>query len=316
MPEQLAHVLRPPVDDIRQLIGNTPLLRITHFPLPEGVNIYAKLEYLNPGGSVKDRTCLTMLAEAERQGRLHPGTTIIEPTAGNTGIGLALAAINKGYRMIYTVPEKFSAEKQQLMRALGAEIVHTRTADGMDGAIRAAEELHRQIPGSIVLNQFTNPANPLAHYQTTGPEIYEQLEGKVDVFVAGVGTGGTFTGAARYLKEQNPRLWAVAVEPEGSVLKGGAPGSHRTEGIGVEFIPETLDMKLVDEIATIPDDEAFEMVKELSAREGTLVGSSSAAAFRAALRVARRSRPGVNIAVIFPDGSERYLSKKIYEGGI
>lgn len=313
---QLTGALRPPVDDIRQLIGNTPLLRIAHFPLPDGVNIYAKLEYLNPGGSVKDRTCLTMLAEAERQGRLRPGTTIIEPTAGNTGIGLALAAINKGYRVIYTVPEKFSAEKQALMRALGAEIVHTKTADGMEGAIRAARELSRQIPGSVVLNQFSNPANPLAHYQTTGPEIYAQLEGKVDVFVAGVGTGGTFTGAARYLKEKNPGLWAVAVEPEGSVLRGGTPGSHRTEGIGVEFIPETLDMSLVDEVATIPDDDAFEMVKELSAREGTLVGSSSAAAFCAALQVARRSRPDTNIAVIFPDGSERYLSKKIYDGGI
>jgi len=304
------------VDSIHDLIGETPLLKITHFDLPQGVNIYAKLEYFNPGGSVKDRTCWEILAEAERNGQVRPGSTIIEPTAGNTGIGLALAAINKGYRVIFTVPEKFSREKQELMMALGAEIVHTRTEDGMAGAIARAEELSREIPGAFVPNQFYNQANPLAHYKTTGPEIYRQLKGRVDIFIAGVGTGGTYTGTARYLKEQLPGLKAIAVEPENSVLKGGVPGSHRTEGIGVEFIPETLDMTLVDDIYTVLDDDAFAMVKELAVREGVLAGSSSGAAFWAALQEAKKSRAGINIVVIFPDSSERYLSKAIYQGGI
>lgn len=304
------------VDSVKSLIGRTPMLRITNFPLPDGVSIYAKLESFNPGGSVKDRIGAEMIRAAEDQGLLKPGGTIVEPTAGNTGIGIALAAVNTGYRVIFVVPEKFSVEKQELMRALGAEIVNTPTSLGMKGAIEKARELASRIPGAFVPQQFGNPANPLAHYKTTGPEIYEQLQGRIDVFVAGVGTGGTFTGTSRSLKEKIPELKAVAVEPEGSILRGGEAGSHRTEGIGVEFIPDTLDMSLVDEVVTVADDEAFKMVAELARREGLLVGSSAGAAFWAAWQVGQRSPSGTNIAVIFPDSSERYLSKKIYQGGI
>lgn len=301
--------------DVRELIGNTPLFEVTAFPLPDGVHIFAKLEMFNPGGSVKDRIGLSMLEAAERGGWLAPGGTVIEPTAGNTGIGIALAAVGRGYRVIFVVPEHFSAEKQALMRALGAEIVHTPRADGMAGAIARARELEREIPGAFVLQQFANQANPLAHYRSTGPEIWRQLEGKVDVLVAGVGSGGTFTGTARFLKEKNPELVAVAVEPEGSVLRGGTPGRHRTEGIGVEFIPETLDTTLIDRIWTVPDAEAFRMVRELARRHGLLVGSSSGAVFWAALEEAKRAPAGrvTNIVVIFPDSSERYLSKHIYD---
>ncbi|MCF6096572.1 cysteine synthase A [Thermovorax subterraneus] len=306
----------PVVDDIKQLIGNTPLLRITRFPIPEGINIYAKLEYFNPGGSVKDRIGIFMLDEAEKAGVLKPGGTIIEPTAGNTGIGLAIAALGRGYRIIFVVPEKFSVEKQELMKALGAEIVHTPTEAGMEGAIEKALELSRQIDGAFIPNQFENMANPMAHYKTTGPEIYEQLGGKIDYFVAGVGSGGTFSGVARYLKEKKPAIKAVAVEPEGSILGGGPKGPHKTEGIGVEFIPKTLDVSLIDEVVTVMDEDAFEMVKELARREGVLVGSSSGAAFFAAYQIAKKIKGPANIVTIFPDGSERYLSKKIYQGGI
>ncbi|MDI3279799.1 MAG: cysteine synthase A [Bacillota bacterium] len=297
---------------ITELIGETPLLRITSFPLPKGVEIYAKLEFFNPGGSVKDRIGLFMIRAAERDGRLRPGGTIIEPTAGNTGIGLALAAAGSGYRVIFVVPEKFAREKKELMQALGAEIVYTPTAEGMAGAIRRAQELAASIPGAFVPQQFANAANPEAHYCTTGPEIYRQLEGRVDVFVAGIGTGGTFTGCARYLKERIQPLRAVAVEPEGSILGGGPPGPHRTEGIGLEFIPETLDTSLIDQVYTVPDEKAFAMVKELARREGLLVGSSSGAAFYAAWQEGCRSKAGTRIVVIFPDSSERYLSQEIY----
>lgn len=299
-------------DSVQEMIGNTPVIRIRGFALPQGVEIYAKLEYMNPGGSVKDRIGLEMLAAAEKEGRLRPGGTVIEPTAGNTGIGIALAAIGRGYRLIFVVPEKFAQEKQELMRALGAEIVHTPTAEGMTGAICQAQELAAEIPGAVVLQQFSNPANPLAHFKTTGPEIYQQLDGRIDVFVAGVGSGGTFTGCARYLKGRLPHLKAVAVEPQGSILRGGEPGSHETEGIGVEFIPDTLDTSLIDEVVTVPDAEAFRMVRELARRCGLLVGSSSGAAFWAALLVAEHSSPPARIAVVFPDSSERYLSKAIY----
>lgn len=301
--------------DVRDLIGDTPLFEISGFALPEGVRVFAKLEMFNPGGSVKDRVGLSMLEAAEKSGRLQPGGTVIEPTAGNTGIGIALAAVGRGYRVIFVVPEHFSAEKQSLMRALGAEIVHTPRADGMAGAIAKARELEGELAGAFMPQQFVNQANPLAHYQTTGPEIWRHLDGRVDVLVAGVGTGGTFTGTARFLKEKNPGLIAAAVEPEGSVLKGGVAGSHRTEGIGVEFIPETLDTALIDRVWTVADDEAFRMVRELARRHGLLVGSSSGAAFWAALREAERAPAGreTNIAVIFPDSSERYLSKHIYD---
>lgn len=300
---------------IQELVGYTPLLEITRFDLPQGVRLFAKLEYFNPGGSVKDRLGVALIAEAERSGRLKPGGTIIEPTAGNTGIGVALAAIGKGYRVIFCVPEKFSREKQELMRALGAEVVNTPTEDGIVGAINRAQELAAGIPGSFVPQQFANPANPAAHYSSTGPEIWEQLAGQVDVFVAGAGSGGTFTGVARFLKEQNQAVKACVVEPTGSVLKGGQPGPHKTEGIGVEYIYPTLDMSLADAIYTVTDEDAFAMVKALAAREGCLVGSSSGAAFWAALQEARHYGPDTNVVVVFPDSSERYLSKQIYQGG-
>jgi cysteine synthase A len=304
------------VNDIRELIGQTPILKINNFSLPEGVNIYAKLEYFNPGGSVKDRIGNFMLEAAEKQGLIKKGGTVIEPTAGNTGIGIALAALNRGYRVIFVIPEKFSVEKQELMKALGAEIIHTPTDKGMEGAIEKAKDLAENIEGSFIPNQFENMANPLAHYKTTGPEIYKQLDGKIDYFVAGVGSGGTFTGTARFLKERDSKIKAVAVEPVGSILGGGPKGPHKTEGIGVDFIPQTLDVKLIDKVVTVSDEDAFNMVKELAKKEGVLVGSSSGAAFYATLQIAGELTSPANIVTIFPDGSERYLSKKIYQGGI
>lgn len=301
-------------DNILDMIGNTPLLRIRNFDGLDRVRLYAKLEFLNPGGSVKDRIGPYLLEAAEAQGKLSPGGVVIEPTAGNTGIGLALAARQKGYRVIVVVPEHFSQEKQMLMAALGAEIVNTPRSAGMAGAIQRAHELAAETDGAFVPQQFANPANPRAHYETTGPEIFSQLGGRVDVFVAGVGSGGTFTGVARYLKEQRPQLRAVAVEPEGSILQGGRPGPHRTEGIGVEFIPETLDTSLIDAVYTVDDDDAFAMVQELARREGLLVGSSSGAAFFAAYEEARKAPDGATIVTVLPDGSDRYLSKSIYGG--
>jgi len=304
------------VENIRELIGNTPMLHITNFDLPQGVNIYAKLEYFNPGGSVKDRFGVMVLEEAEREGKISRGTTIIEPTAGNTGIGLALAAINRGYRVVFVVPQKFSQEKQVLMKALGAEVINTPTEDGIEGAINRAKELSNAIANSFVPNQFQTQVNPLAHYRTTGPEIYQQLAGNIDYFLAGVGSGGTFTGTARYLKEKNASILTMAVEPEGSILGGGNPGSHKTEGIGVDFIPATLDLNLIDQVITVSDENAFNMVNELARKEGVLVGSSSGAAFYAAWQLAQQLTKPSNIVTIFPDGSERYFSKQIYNGGI
>ncbi|WP_108669507.1 cysteine synthase A [Peribacillus acanthi] len=301
---------------IHDLIGNTPLLQLSHFSLPEGVNIYAKLEYFNPGGSVKDRLGKELLEAALKSGELKPGGTIIEPTAGNTGIGLALAAINTGIQVIFCVPEKFSQEKQELMRALGAKVINTPTSEGMKGAIAKAKELLNEIPDSYCPQQFGNPSNPETYYKTMGPEIWEQLDGKVDVFVAGAGTGGTFMGTARYLKEKNPNVKTVIVEPEGSILNGGESGPHKTEGIGMEFLPGYMDSEYFNSIYTVLDVEAFHYVKELAAKEGLLVGSSSGAAFYAALKEAETAKPGTNIVVVFPDSSERYLSKKIYQGGI
>ncbi|PLR93777.1 PLP-dependent cysteine synthase family protein [Bacillus sp. T33-2] len=301
---------------IHEIIGNTPIVEISSFTLPEGVRLYAKLEYMNPGGSVKDRLGLELLREALQSGKLAPGGTIIEPTAGNTGIGLALAAINTGIKVILCVPEKFSIEKQELMKALGAEIVHTPTSEGMEGAIQKAKELLCEIPGSYCPQQFANPANPETYYKTLGPELWEQMDGKIHVFVAGAGTGGTFMGTARYLKEQKPGIKTVIVEPEGSILGGGEPGPHKTEGIGMEFLPGYMDPAYFDSIHTVADEAAFHLVKEAAAREGLLVGSSSGAALHAALEEAKIAKTGTNILVVFPDGSERYLSKKIYEGGI
>jgi cystathionine beta-synthase (O-acetyl-L-serine) len=303
-------------NNVHELIGNTPVVEIKHFPLADGVRLFAKLEFFNPGGSVKDRLGKELLSDAIKSGKIKPGGTFIEPTAGNTGIGLALAAVNSGYKVIFCIPEKFSVEKQELMKALGAEIVHTPASDGMKGAIAKAEELVRSIPNSYSPQQFGNEANPRAYYKTLGPELWRQLDGQIDVFLAGAGTGGTFMGTAQYLKEKNPAVKTVIVEPEGSILNGGESGPHKTEGIGMEFLPDYMDPEYFNAIHTVSDKDAFDRVKELASKEGLLVGSSSGAALHAALIEAQSAKPGSNIVTIFPDSSERYLSKKIYEGGI
>jgi len=301
--------------NVHELIGNTPMIEITQFDLPREIRIFAKLEYVNPGGSVKDRLGKELLKEALSSGRLKRGGTVVEPTAGNTGIGLALAALQHEINVILCVPEKFSIEKQQLMKALGATVVQTPTEAGMKGAINKAQELLREIPGSYCPQQFANPANPMTYYKTLGPEIYEQLDGKIDVFVAGAGTGGTFMGTAKFLKEKNPSLKTVIVEPEGSILNGGKSGPHLTEGIGMEFIPDYMERSYFNAIHTVEDVYAFQRVKELALKEGLLVGSSSGAAFEAALLEAKNAEKGAHIVTIFPDSSERYLSKNIYSGG-
>ncbi|MDM5315780.1 cysteine synthase family protein [Fictibacillus sp. b24] len=302
--------------NVHELIGNTPLLEITQFPLPEGVRLFAKLEFMNPGGSVKDRLGVELLDSALAKGQLVKGGTIIEPTAGNTGIGLALAAINKGINVIFVIPEKFSIEKQELMKALGAKIIHTPTAEGIKGAIKKTNQLLNEIPNSFSPSQFSNPDNPNTYFKTLGPEIWNDLDGNVDVFVAGAGTGGTFMGTARYLKEKNKTIKTVIVEPEGSILNGGQSGPHKTEGIGMEFLPEYMDTAYFNSIHTVDDVDAFQRVAELAKKEGLLVGSSSGAALHAALIEAQSAQSGQNIVTIFADSSERYLSKKIYEGGI
>jgi len=276
--------------NVKELIGNTPLVEITAFPLPDGVRLLAKLESFNPGGSIKDRLGQALIQDALESGKLQEGGTIIEPTAGNTGIGLALSAIGKNLRVIFCVPEKFSVEKQAIMKALGAEIIHTPTEEGMKGAIKKAEELLKEIPNSYSPSQFSNPANPDTYYHTLGPEIWRDSDGHVDIFVAGAGSGGTFMGCARYLKEQNPNIKTVIVEPEGSILGGGEPGPHKTEGIGMEFLPPFMDTSYFDAIHTVPDDDAFQAVKELARKEGLLVGSSSGAAFVAAMAEAKKAK--------------------------
>lgn len=287
-------------------------MELTNFELPNGVRLFAKLEFLNPGGSIKDRLGVSLIEDALQSGNLKAGGTIIEPTAGNTGIGLALAAVNRDINVIFCVPEHFSQEKQQLMKALGAKIVHTPRSEGMKGAIEKVNELLKEIPNSFSPQQFANSANPQTYYDTLGPEIYEDLHGDVSVFVAGAGTGGTFMGTARYLKEKNEQIKTVIVEPEGSIIAGGEAGPHRTEGIGMEFLPEYMDTNYFDAIHTILDDDAFNMVKQLAKKEGLLVGSSSGSAMCAALKEAEQAAPGTNIVTIFPDSSERYLSKEIY----
>ncbi|UPM55921.1 PLP-dependent cysteine synthase family protein [Gottfriedia acidiceleris] len=303
------------VKSVHELIGSTPLLEITTFPLPKGTRLFAKLEFYNPGGSVKDRLGMELLESALNEGKLEKGGTVIEPTAGNTGIGLALAAIKYGVNVIFVVPEKFSIEKQTLMKALGAKIVNTPTEDGMTGAIKKANELSKEIANSFVPSQFSNEANPRTYYKTLGPELVDQLDGKIDVFVAGAGSGGTFTGTAQYLKDKLQNVKTVIVEPEGSILNGGKPGSHDTEGIGMEFIPAFVDTNLFDDIHTVLDSDAFRLVKELATKEGLLVGSSSGAALYASLLEAKKAKPGSTIVTIFPDSSERYLSKNIYSEG-
>jgi cysteine synthase A len=303
----------PPVTSVLDLIGNTPIVQLSTIPRRTDAAIFVKLENLNPGGSVKDRIGVGMIERAERAGELKPGGTIIEPTAGNTGIGLALAGVRMGYRVILCVPENFSIEKREVMRALGGEVELTPKDDGMKGAIKRAEELAKQIPNAYIPQQFVNVYNTESHYETTGPEIYEQMEGRVDAFVAGAGTGGTFTGVSKYLRERNPNVYCVVVEPQGSILKGGEAGPHEVEGIGASsFIPPVLDLSLANEIIQIEDEPAFAMVKRLARDEGILGGSSAGANVAAALQVAEKLGAGKRVVTLIPDPAERYISKGIF----
>ncbi|MGB9071552.1 MAG: cysteine synthase A [Terriglobales bacterium] len=303
-------------DDITKLVGQTPMLQLKKLVPPGSADIFVKLEYLNPGGSVKDRAAIGLIARAEREGKLKPGGTIIEATAGNTGIGLALIGVNRGYRVRMFVPEKFSEEKVLIMRALGAEVIRTPEAEGMQGAIRRANELLATDPSAFMAAQFENPANPDIHYETTAREIFEQMEGRIDAATVGCGTAGTFTGIARFLKERLPNVHTVAVETQGSVLGGGKPGPHKVEGIGSSFIPKNFDASVCDEVMMVTDVQAFGMVKELAAREGVLGGSSSGANVYAAVQIAKRLGTGKRVVTLIPDSAERYLSKKIFDGGI
>ena len=308
---------RPRVaDDITQLVGETPVLQLKRLVPATAADVFAKLEYLNPGGSVKDRAAIGIIRRAERDGALKPGGTIVEATAGNTGIGLALIGVNRGYKVKLFVPENFSQEKVIIMRALGADVVRTPDAEGMAGAISRAKQLVAADPQAFMAGQFENMANPDYHYETTAHELLEQMEGRIDAVVLGCGTCGTFSGVARFVKEKCPRALAVAVETQGSVLAGGPSGPHKVEGIGASFIPKTFDRSVCDEILAVTDDEAFGMVKEMAAREGVLAGSSGGAAVFAAVKIAGRLGPGKRVATIVPDSAERYLSKKIFEGGI
>ena len=297
-------------ESMHELIGHTPLVRLKNMGVAPEVKIYAKLEMYNPSGSVKDRIGEYMVAAAEKEGRLKAGGTIIEATAGNTGLGIAFAALGKGYRVIFTVPTKFSAEKQALMRALGAEVINTPRAEGMLGAVRKAEELKSQIEGSISLEQFKNRYNPLAHYETTGREIYDDLDGRLDYLVAGAGSGGTYSGIVRYLKEHNDNIKGVLADPEGSTIGGGEHFDYNIEGIGNDFVAETMDMSFVDQVVKVSDDEAFAGVKRLAAKEGIFAGSSSGATLAAAEKLAASGAKG-NIVLVFADRAERYFSKKI-----
>ena len=291
-------------DSVQEMIGNTPILKLNHLGVKEGVNIYAKLELYNPAGSVKDRVGVYMIDAAEKNGTLKPGGTIIEGTAGNTGIGIAIAALNKGYRVIFVVPDKFSEEKKKIMAALGAEIVSTPRADGMLGAEKKAEELLKEIPGSVAMRQFHNPANPQAHYETTGPEIYRQMDGKIDYLVAGAGSGGTFSGIVKYLKERDKNIVGVLADPIGSIIGGGEHADYNIEGIGNDFIADTMDITLMDKAIKVSDDEAFSTSRLLASKEGIIAGSSSGAALAAALKLAEEIDHG-NIVVVLPDRGDR-----------
>ncbi len=301
-----------------RLIGSTPLLELSRLmqETGAGARILAKLEYLNPAGSVKDRVARAMIDQAEADGRLKPGATIIEPTSGNTGIGLACVAAARGYRLLLTMPETMSVERRQLMAAYGAQVVLTEGAKGMKGAIARAEELAREIPGSFLPGQFVNPANPAAHYASTGPEIWADTDGQVDVFVAGVGTGGTITGVGRFLKEQNPAIRVVAVEPKGSpVLSEGRAGPHGIQGIGAGFVPEVLDPAVYDEILPVSEEDAYAAGRLMGRREGVLVGISSGATLHAAITLARRPElAGKAIVALLPDTGDRYLSTPLFAG--
>jgi cysteine synthase len=304
------------VDDITELVGETPLLKLKRIVPAGSADVFAKLEYLNPGGSVKDRAAIGIIRRAEQEGRLKPGGTIVEATAGNTGIGLALIGVNRGYRVRLFVPENFSQEKVTIMQALGAEVTRTPDAEGMQGAIDRAKKIVASDPNAFMAGQFENPANPDYHYETTALEIFEQMEGEIDAIVLGCGTCGTFSGVARFLKERLPRVMAVAVETQGSILGGGQPGPHKVEGIGASFIPKTFDRSVCDEVVMVNDQQAFGMVKSLASQEGVLAGSSGGAAVFASLALAKRLGSGRRVATIIPDSAERYLSKKIFEGGM
>ncbi len=296
---------------MQDLIGETPLVRLANLGFPEKFRVYAKLELYNPSGSVKDRIGKSMIGDAEARGILKPGGTIVEATAGNTGLGIAFAALNRGYRLICVVPTKFSQEKQTLLRALGTEIVNTPREGGMLEAWLKAEEIRAGIPGAVTLEQFKNPANPLVHYETTGPEIYRDLDGQIDFFVAGAGSGGTYSGALRYLKEQNPAVRGILADPVGSTMGGGEHANYDIEGIGNDFIADTMDMSLVDQVIKISDAEAFAQVKTLAAKEGIFAGSSSGGALAAVHKLAQSDASG-NIVVVFPDRGDRYFSKNLY----
>ncbi len=299
-------------DSMQALIGNTPLVRLGNIVNENGVNVFAKLELWNPSGSVKDRTGLYMINDAERRGVLKPGGTIVEATAGNTGLGIAFSALNRGYKIIFVVPTKFSAEKQALLRALGAEVINTPRELGMLGAVAKAEEIKAQIPGSISLEQFKNQSNPLAHYETTGREIFESLDGKIDYVVAGAGSGGTYSGILRYIKEHVPSAKGILADPVGSTMGGGEHADYNIEGIGNDFIAETMDMSLVDDVIKINDAEAFETAKLLASKEGVIAGSSSGAAMAAVLKLVKSGAKG-NIVTVFPDRGDRYFSTGLYE---
>ena len=301
---------------LTELIGNTPLLELNKFSKEKGIQtpLIVKVEFFNPGGSVKDRIALAMIEDAEQRGLLKPGATIIEPTSGNTGVGLALVSAVKGYKLILTMPDTMSVERRNLVKAYGAEVRLTAGKDGMAGAIRAAEELRNSIPGSIILQQFENPANPAKHYATTGAEIWEQTEGKIDIFVAGVGTGGTVSGVGKRLKELNPNVKVIAVEPKASaVLNGGPSGPHKIQGIGAGFVPKTYDADIIDEVFDVENDDAIRTGRELAKTEGLLVGISAGAAAFAASEVAKRpENQGKRIVALLPDTGERYLSTVLY----
>ena len=302
-------------ESMQDLIGNTPLVRLSHFGFPEDVRVYAKLELWNPGGSVKDRTGLYMVRDAEKRGLLAPGGTIVEATAGNTGLGIAFAALNRGYRIIFVVPTKFSREKQILLRALGAEIISTPREDGMLGAEKKANELKASIPGAISLEQFRNMANPLAHYETTGKEIWEDIGEKLDYFVAGAGSGGTYSGIARYIKERKPEITGVLADPVGSTMGGGEHGDYNIEGVGNDFIADTMDMSLVDRVIKVTDTEAFENARLLASREGIFAGSSSGAALAAVRKLVDSGARGT-VVTVFPDRGDRYFTKGLYAEAI
>ena len=298
-------------DSMQDLVGHTPLVKLNHVGVPEGANLFAKLELYNPSGSVKDRTGRYMVDDALASGVLKSGGTIIEATAGNTGLGIAFAALNRGIRVVFVVPTKFSQEKQTLLRALGAELINTPREEGMLGAEKKAEELLQATPGAVSLRQFRNMANPRAHYETTGPEIYEDLDGKIDYVVAGAGSGGTYSGILKYLKERNPKIQGVLADPVGSTMGGGEHGDYNIEGIGNDFIADTMDMSLVDKVVKITDDDAFNGARDLASKEGIFAGSSSGAALAASLKLIQSGARG-NIVFVLPDRGDRYFSKGLY----